>query len=200
MNQSYAMNAVSRLAPSATKMIRADHTKVVATFHRYQQDTSPDKKRAIANTVCLDVEIHAQLEEEIFYPAMRSVDTREITRSIPEHDEIKRLISVVRNMDVTEAAFDETFMTLMREIMNHVAHEETVLLPEAERSLGEQRLSELGAAMTKRRLELTAPNAGEMVANTARSFSGAMVAGAGVLVVGALLARRAYSSSRTFRS
>ncbi len=40
MNTSYAMNAVSKLAPSATKMIRADHTKVVATFHRYQLDAS----------------------------------------------------------------------------------------------------------------------------------------------------------------
>jgi hemerythrin superfamily protein len=191
------MNALSRLSPSITKMIRADHTVVVATFHKYEINASPSSKRALVDTVCLALEVHAQLEEEIFYPEMSSVDSKAVGKSVPEHDEMRRLIGALRAIDPTEVSFDETFMNLMREVLHHVAHEETVLLPEAERLLSSDRLSELGAQMTKRRLELSAPRAGEMAVNAARSYSGAMMAGAGVLVVGALLAARAMNQRGT---
>lgn len=188
------MNPMSKLSPRATTMIQMDHTHVMATFHKYEIDASVSAKRAIVDTICLALEIHAQLEEEIFYPAMDELDAKEVARSVPEHDEMKRLVAVLRSMDPSEKSFDETFMTLMRNVIQHVAHEETVLLPQAERLIPE-RLSELGARMTKRRLELVAPKAGEIAINTARTFPGAMVAGAGVLVVGALLAGRALAAS-----
>ena len=70
------MNAIlDKVSPSATKMIRMDHTHVLATFHKYQTDTAPQTKRGLVNTVCLLLEIHAQLEEEIFFPAVRAVDS-----------------------------------------------------------------------------------------------------------------------------
>ena len=79
---------------------------------------------------------------------------------------------------------------LMRDVQHHVADEETVLLPEAEQALDKDRLSELGAQMTKRRLELVTPKAGKIAANTAVGFSGSTAA----IVVGvasALFAARA---------
>ena len=65
--------ALKTFIPTVTNMIRADHTHVLATFHQYEIDTSPGTKRALVNTICAGLEIHAQLEEEIFYPAMREV-------------------------------------------------------------------------------------------------------------------------------
>src|SRR5690606_12560758 len=59
--------AVSRLSPTITNMIRMDHTHVVAIWHQYEVDASPGAKRAIANTIGLALEVHAQLEEEVFY-------------------------------------------------------------------------------------------------------------------------------------
>jgi len=194
------MNALNRLSPTITKMIRADHTAVVATFHKYEPDASLSTKRALVDTVCVAVEIHAQLEEEIFYPEMRALDAKSVAKSVPEHDDMRRLIAALRAMDASEASFDETFMNLMREILHHVAHEETVVLPEAERLLPAARLFERGAQMTKRRLELAAPRAGEIAVNAAKSYSGAMIAGAGVLAVGALLAARAMTNSRNART
>ena len=55
-------------------------------------------------------------------------------------------------MQPGDAAYDETVMELMRDVLHHVADEETMLLPDAERRLGDQ-LNELGAQMTKRRLK-----------------------------------------------
>jgi len=58
--------ALKTFVPTVTNMIRADHTHVLATFHQYEVDTSPGTKRALVNTICAGLEIHAQLEEEIF--------------------------------------------------------------------------------------------------------------------------------------
>jgi iron-sulfur cluster repair protein YtfE (RIC family) len=190
--------AVSRLSPTITNMIRMDHTHVMATWHQYAVDASPGAKRAIANTISLALEVHAQLEEEIFYPALREydVDMKVLDKSEPEHDEMRRLIGELQDLDPREAAFDDTLAELMRDVMHHVADEETVLLPAAERELGPQRLSELGAQMTRRRFQLIGPRTGELVRNHARVFPTSTVlmtvaaATAGLMLVRSLRHRR----------
>jgi len=182
---------LTQLSPSITNMIRLDHSHVLSAFHQYEADSSPRLKKGLADQVCLAIEIHAELEEEIFYPALRVVADNEVLRkSSPEHDEMRGLISRLRNMPVTDAAFDDIFFELMRHVMHHVADEETVLLPAAERLLPDQ-LSELGARMTKRRLELAGKRAPELASSMARSVStGTVMAVAGALLGGAALLTR----------
>lgn len=184
------------LFPSAINMIRLDHTHVLATFHQYEVDSRPTVKRGLVHTACTALEIHAQLEEEIFYPAVRAVtDNETLQKSVPEHDEMRRLIARLRAMEPTDAEYDNTFMALMRDVLHHVADEETVLLPEAERLIPE-RLNELGAAMTRRRLELAVPRTGEIAANMVRAMPGSTVALIGAAVSGACLATWYGSRSR----
>ena len=59
-----------------------DHSHVMVTSHKYQPDLSPGRKKAIVETCCRALEIHAQLEEEIFYPALRDVDGGEVLDKI----------------------------------------------------------------------------------------------------------------------
>lgn len=184
------MSVMSRMLPDAISMIRMDHTHVIATFHRYRIDGSPARKRAIASMIGLALEIHARLEEEIFYPAMRRVDPDLVDKSIPEHNDMRRLIAGLRELEPTDPAFDRTMMELMREVMRHVADEETMLLPDAERVLREQ-LGELGARMTRRRFELAAPHAGEIAASSARAFPAVTLALGGLVAIGAYFAGRA---------
>jgi hypothetical protein len=186
------MNVISKLSPSITSMIRLDHTHVLATFHRYKMDTPAETKRALVNTACLALEIHAQLEEEIFYPAMESVQGGVLEKEVPEHDAMRRLIGRLRTMEPTDAAYDTTFMELMRTVIHHVADEETILLPAAETLLADK-LGELGAQMTKRRFQLAAPRTGEIVGNTVRAMpASTMLMGAGALLAGSLLLRNAF--------
>jgi hypothetical protein len=182
---------LSRMSPSVTNMIRMDHTHVLTTFHQFHPDTAPRVKKGLADTVCVALEIHAQLEEEIFYPAMRAIaDSDFLAKSVPEHDETRRLITQLRNFRPEEAVFDETFFKLMNTVMHHVADEETLLLPTAERVLAD-RLGELGAQMTKRRLQLTAARGGELAGSVARSLgAGGMVVGAGALLAAGYLLSR----------
>ena len=127
-------NAMRSLSPSATDMIRMDHTHVNATFHRYKAETDPQTKQALAEMIFMALEVHATIEEEIFYPAMREVqaDRPVVDKSYPEHAELKRLIAKLREMQPTDPLYDKLFLDLMRDVLHHVADEETTLLPDAE--------------------------------------------------------------------
>jgi hemerythrin superfamily protein len=188
------MFSLSKLSPTITDMIRFDHSHVMVTFHQYTRDKRPSVKKALAETICDALEIHATLEEEIFYPVMRSKahDQKVMEKSEPEHDEMRRIISEIRRADPKDSHYDDLVFELMRDVQHHVADEETVLLPEAEQMITKDRLSELGSQMTKRRMQLVTPKAGKIAANTAVGFSGSTAA----IVVGvasALFAARAFT-------
>ncbi len=190
---------LSQLSPSITNLIRLDHTHVLSAFHQYEIGSSPRLKKGLADNVCLAIEIHTQLEEEIFYPALRVVADNEMLRkSTPEHDEMRGLISRLRNMPVGDPVYDDTFFELLRHVMHHVADEETLLLPAAERLLPDQ-LQELGARMNKRRLELAGRRTPELASSIARSMSGgAVLAAAGAVLAGAQLLTRGRSTPRSW--
>jgi hemerythrin superfamily protein len=190
------MFSLKKLSPSITDMIRFDHSHVMVTFHQYTRDKRPSVKKALAETICDALEIHATLEEEIFYPVMRprAHDQKVMEKSEPEHMEMRSIIAELRRTDPRDSRHDELVFALMRDVVHHVADEETVLLPEAERSLSKDRLAELGTEMTKRRLQLVTPKAGQIARNTAVGFSGsttAIVMGlAGALFAARALARK----------
>jgi hemerythrin superfamily protein len=191
---------ISRFSPPITKMIRTDHSHVMVLSHKYTANTSPQRKKAIVSSICLALEIHAQLEEEIFYPALREVDPNNdvLAKAQPEHDAMRRLIEELRQLDPNDPRHDKTFHQLMRDVMHHVADEEAELLPRAEHLLA-ARLNDLGARMTRRRLQLARPHLGEMAVHHARAMPTSTILMAGGLVLTAFLLTRAWSEPRYYR-
>jgi len=187
---------VNKISPSILSMIRMDHTHVMATFHQYMLSSSPSKKRAIVDNICLAVSMHAKLEEDLFYPEMRKVkhDDHVLDKSVPEHNEMREIMDRLRGADPTSKGYDQAVMALMREIMHHVADEETTLLPEAEKYISKDRLAELGAEWTRRRVHMAKPYAGEIAYNTARTFTkGTVLALAGTaLAAGYMFSRSSH--------
>ncbi|CAN7339094.1 hemerythrin domain-containing protein [Paraburkholderia sp. DD10] len=175
----------SRMSPSITAMIRLDHMHALAAFHRYHATSPWWRKQAIVNSTCAALEIHAQLEEEIFYPALAAVmgDDETLAKSAPEHNEMRATINRLRAMGPENAAYDALFMQLMREVIHHAADEETVLLPAAERALQTQ-LHSLGASMTRRRLQLLGQRPAEIALNTMGTFPVASFLIGAMLVLG----------------
>lgn len=188
-----------QLTPSVTDMIRMDHNHVLATFQQVHAGTSAGRKQALVRLACASLEIHAQLEEEIFYPALRELqpDLTVVEKSVPEHAEMRRLIERLTVMPVGDPSYDAIFMELMRDVLHHVADEETTLLPAAERLLGE-RLGELGARMLRRRLQLLVPRGPQLAWNTARSMPQSGIAMVSTLLAAgaSMLGRSAPSSPR----
>lgn len=183
------MFSLSTLSPTITDMIRFDHSHVLVTFHQFTQDKKPSVKKALSDTICAALEIHATLEEEIFYPVMRTIDLDDpvLEKSPHEHGDMKRLIRELRTIPGDDERHDRVLLELMREVIHHVADEETVILPIAERKLSKARLSELGVEMNKRRVALLAPQAGKVAVSHAVGFSGSTTAWV-VGAVGAVLA------------
>jgi Hemerythrin HHE cation binding domain len=176
-----ATRASKWTSPEITTMIRLDHTHVLAAFHRYRSYLSRARKRAVVANACLGLELHAQLEEEIFYPALfaQGSDAGELDQSIGEHDQMRSLIQRLRQMSPQDANYDGIFCELIRTALHHVADEETILLPLAEVRLKGQ-LRELGWKMTMRRFELLKPRMGEAATTTVMTFpvmTGAAIAG-----------------------
>lgn len=166
------MNTLTaQLLPTATNMVRLDHTHVLSTFHQYKASAPPRVRVGLANTICLALEVHAQLEEEIFYPAVRQVAPDLLADSPAEHQEMREAIARLRRLRPDDPEHGAQLMALMRLVMHHVADEETLVLPAAERLLPE-RLGEIGLRMTRRRIELVAPRSGEIALNMGRAVSG----------------------------
>jgi hemerythrin-like domain-containing protein len=181
------MNPLTKkLSPTATRMIRMDHTHVMAQYHKLEPEINEGQREAIVRSICAALEIHAQIEEEIFYPAVREsgVKAPALDTAVPEHDEMRRLIERVRSLDGQRAAQDDALNELINGVMHHMADEETQILPAAEKFLGAQRLAELGAQMTERRLELAKPRAAELAVDLARGAP----AKTALMAVGALVA------------
>jgi hypothetical protein len=184
------LGLLQRVGPSATDMIRADHTRVLAAFHRYKADSAPARKQAIAAMVCTSLQIHASMEEEIFYPALRAAGSSVLEELEPEHEEMRTLIARLSGLDAGTPEYDQTFFELMQAVIHHVADEETMLLPHAELALRD-RLGQLGARMMKRRVELATPHARKMATQKARAMpGGALMVAAGALLAGLYFARR----------
>ncbi len=193
--------ALERMSPSITSMIRMDHTHVMAAFHRFKPDLPSRRKEALVRHACLALEVHAQLEEEFFYPALRAVmaSNEVLDKSEPEHNLMRDLIAMLREQGVDDPQFDENFYALMRIVIHHVADEESMLLPAAERLLGDQ-LSALGAQMAKRRFELLKPHAGEIASTAAQTFPAGVAAVAiGAVALGAMLFARSAGNSQRDR-
>jgi len=171
------MHAIlNRVSPLATEMIRADHTRVLAAFHRYHIDASPRAKRALAGAICAALEVHAQIEEEIFYPALRAAQSSLVDEQLEdEHAEMRRLIRMLRAMEPAAEQYDATFMELMRVVIHHVADEETILLTHAESVLGDSLLT-LGRQMALRRTQLKGSRF--LGSRNAWILGGALLAGA----------------------
>ena len=145
--------------PNATQMLRQDHKKVEALFNKFEQGKAMDAKRAVAEQAMNELEIHAQVEEQIFYPAAKkAIESSELVEEAKkEHQEAKSLISQVRRAggqdDRESSDFESLFSELMQAIKHHVEEEEGEMFPQAEDS--ELDLAALGAQMLKRKQELT---------------------------------------------
>ena len=151
--------------------------------------TAEPIRDAALRSLCAALEIQALVEEEFFYPAVRqfgvnSTDLPALSKSQEEHDHMRELIKSVRSLQGQRQTQDASVAKPVNAVMHHVADEETQPLALAERELEKERLAELGAQTTARKLELSRPRAAEL----ATDMSAASPVKATLLAVGALVA------------
>ena len=109
----------------ATHILAADHRKVEGLFEKYEAASGIEKKRTIADEICVELKIHSQIEEEIFYPALRGkIDDALLDEAYVEHDGAKLLINEISGGGADEKFYDAKVKVLKEEIEHHVKEEE----------------------------------------------------------------------------
>ena len=128
-------------AKNACQLLDADHIAVKHLFVAYARlAASPDapnsqaKRTALAARICDELTVHAQIEEEIFYPALRQAlpdDADLVDEATAEHQEAKQLIADIRALGEANAAMDTLVAELNVAIEHHVKEERDELFPKA---------------------------------------------------------------------
>ncbi len=109
----------------ATHILAADHRKVEDLFSKYEGASGTERKRALADQICTELKIHAQIEEEIFYPALEGkIDEDLLKEAYVEHDGAKVLINEIAEGSPDEEFYDAKVTVLKEEIEHHVNEEE----------------------------------------------------------------------------
>jgi hemerythrin-like domain-containing protein len=141
------------------EMLEADHGKVKALFEKFESagDRMTKAKQQIVEEVFAALEVHAQLEEEIFYPAVRAVGEKEnkkiIAESTEEHLVVKHLMEEMRALAPSDEQYAAKFIVLMENVRHHIEEEEGEMFPMAEEELDDD-LDELLEQMMERKQAL----------------------------------------------
>lgn len=140
----------------ATSLLRADHKRVSNLFSEYEKALSLPKKRELVAQICTELTVHAQVEEEIFYPAFKRAlkDKELVPEATVEHATLKDLIAQLEGVKPQGEMFDAKVRVLSEYVAHHVKEEQNEIFPRAETSNLD--LVQLGVALTQRKAELLA--------------------------------------------
>lgn len=116
-------------------MLKADHKKVKALFEEYKE-ASPGKQENIARTIIQELEIHAELEEGLIYPAIREgiEDDTLMNEATEEHHLVHVLIAELKELEPREDSFIAKFTVLGELVKHHVKEEEGEMFPAAQKA------------------------------------------------------------------
>ena len=136
--------STKRAAPDACSLLDTDHRNVKKMFKEYEELTksraadAQQKKRELANQICTELTIHAQIEEEIFYPALREAisETDLLDEAEVEHGSAKELIAQIESATDVDDKFDAKVIVLGEYIDHHVKEERNEIFVKARAAKG----------------------------------------------------------------
>jgi hypothetical protein len=143
--------------PDAIELLTEDHEAVKKLFRRFgklhKAGASAEEREALAAEICAMLTVHAQIEEEIFYPAVREAlpDTDLVDEADVEHASAKDLIAQIESMSGDDELYDAKVTVLGEFIDHHVEEEQEQMFKKVRRKLD---LREIGAALHARKQEL----------------------------------------------
>lgn len=165
----------SQEKPDAIALLKADHRKVEDLFAKFEAAKGTSKKAALAKQICTELMAHATIEEEIFYPACKSVVEKDLlNEAYVEHDGAKVMIAELLDSEPDADFYDAKMKVLSEEIKHHVKEEEK----RSEGMFAQARaagldMEELGERMRRRKEELLEKfKASGLPAPQTRSFTG----------------------------
>jgi hemerythrin superfamily protein len=168
----------------AIAMLRADHREVERLFKQFEKagPNAHATRRQIVDKIIEELSVHAVIEEQVFYPAVREAvpDSEDVVlESLEEHHIVKWTLSELERMAPEHERFVPKTTVLIESVRHHVEEEEDELFPQVREVLKRKRLQEIGEAMAKAKdVAPTRPHP-----KAPDTPPGNLVAGAGAAVV-----------------
>ena len=143
-------------AKDAIGLLRADHQAVSGLFADYEKTRSDVKKKSLVAEICTALSVHAQIEEEIFYPAVKAAlkDKLLVPEATIEHGGIKDLVAQLEGLEPDGEMYDAKVKVLSEYVGHHVKEEQNEMFPKAKATSLD--LVELGTRLAARKADLLA--------------------------------------------
>lgn len=153
----------------ATKLLTEDHEKVRKALAELAGTTErdADKRDELLGEIALDLEVHTQIEEEIFYPAFRQAGEGEENdklyfESLEEHRAVGELVLPdLQNTPTSSEKFGGRAKVLKDLVDHHAEEEESEMFKRARKILSKDELEQLGEQLASRKEELIREHAAE---------------------------------------
>ena len=137
----------------ATDLLKKQHKEVKALFKKVENTENARERRRLMNEIATALEGHTTIEEEMFYPAVRGLETQKaeemVLEAFEEHHVVKLVLAELPQVDPEDERF-EAKMTVLSELVEHHADEEEEEMFKAAQKLGKDELEELGERMEAR--------------------------------------------------
>jgi iron-sulfur cluster repair protein YtfE (RIC family) len=136
---------------NAFELLKQDHKKVSGIFENLEPTTERGVKtrEELFAQLKQELDIHARIEEEIFYPAIKEAkETRDITlEAYEEHNVVKQLLAEMDELPKSDETWGAKLKVLKENVEHHVEEEETEMFPSAREVLSKEQIEELGTRM-----------------------------------------------------
>lgn len=127
----------------AVQLLEDDHAIVRDLAQAFDDATSSPDRRLIGHQLLTALEIHAAVEETIFYPAMAPSDPDLVAEAVGEHRVVKHLVAELRTLALGDDEFANRLRQIVEEVEHHVDEEEKEMFPKARAALSNE-LQDLG--------------------------------------------------------
>jgi len=134
--------------PDAIALLKADHREVEAMFSRFEGlgERAQKTKSDIVQRIIEALSVHAVIEEQVFYPAVRKAVSDlndEVLEALEEHHVVKWTLSELEKMSPQDERFDAKVSVLTEAVRHHVREEEKDMFPQVRKALSGAQLQDL---------------------------------------------------------
>jgi len=142
---------------NAVDMLESQHREVEDLFAKLEKADRGDRKQKLFTQIADKLAVHASIEEEAFYPAVKAKRTEDILlESLEEHLGIKRVLADLIDLDASDETFDAKAKVLQEQVEHHVGEEEDDLFPKVKKIFDEETLIAIAQQMALLQEELLA--------------------------------------------
>ncbi len=138
----------------AITLLRADHRSIEKLFKQFEKTTlrARVERQKLVESIIVELSVHAAIEEQNFYPAVREFvpeETGVVLESLEEHHIVKWVLSELEGRDVDDERFEPKVRVLIELVRQHVRGEEDDLFPVVRAAVKRGHLGELGERMER---------------------------------------------------